>query len=149
MRAAALARLLASARHEASILEHRLDGEVHDDEAVLDALRSLAVSGRGAQVRILVQDASRLQVEAPRLLALVQRMSSAMSIRVPSEAVDRAYASAYTVVDAGGLLFRPEASRHDTRGPAGEVGERARLQAYFDAMWERSQPAAELRRIDL
>jgi hypothetical protein len=149
MRAAALASLLASARHEASILEHHLENEVHDDEAVLAALRSLAASGRGARIRILVQDASRLQMEAPRLLALVQRMSSAMSIRVPSEVADLAYACAYTTVDAGGLLFRPEASRHDTRGPSGEVGERARLQGYFDAIWERSQPAAELRRIDL
>src|ERR1700754_3495352 len=68
-RAAALATLLASARHEASILEHHLESDVHDDEAVLAALRSLAASG-GARIRILVQDASRLQVEAPRLLAL-------------------------------------------------------------------------------
>jgi hypothetical protein len=148
-RAAAVAKLLASARHEAAIFEHHLDGDIYDDPAVLDALRSLAVSGRGARMRILVQDASRLQVEAPRLLALVQRMSTGMGLRTPSEATDLAYASAYVTVDTGGLLFRPDASRHDTRAASGEVGERARLQAYFDAVWERSQPVAELLRIDL
>jgi hypothetical protein len=148
-RTEALARLLASARHEASIYECRIDGDVFDNEDVLAAIRTLATSGRGARVRLLVQDTERLPVEAPRLLALAQRMTSTIAMRSPTEAADTAYGSAFTLVDAGGLLFRPEAMRNEGREGGAEVGEHARLQSYFDAVWERSTPAAALRRLDI
>lgn len=148
-RTEALATLLASARHEASIYERRIEGDVFDSENVLAAIRALATSGRGARLRLLVHDTERLQVEAPRLLALAQRMTSAIAIRSPVEAADMAYASAFTLVDVGGLLFRPEAMRHEGHTEGAEVGEHARLQSYFDAVWERSTPAASLRRIDI
>jgi hypothetical protein len=149
LHAETLATLLATARHEASIYERRVDGEVFDDERVLAAIRALATRGRGARIRLLVHDTARLTVEAPRLLALAQRMTSSISIRSPHEAPDLAYASAFTLVDVGGLLFRPEAERHEGRGAGTEVGEHARLQSYFDGVWERSTPAAALRRIDI
>ena len=148
-RIGAMASLLSSARHEASIYEHRVDGYLFDDERVLAAIRTLVTGGRGARLRLLVQDTARLQTEAPRMLALAQRMTSAFTIRCPVEAADTAYASAFALADAGGLLFRPEATRGEGRPGGAEVGEHARLQSYFDAVWERSAPAAALRRIDI
>jgi hypothetical protein len=149
LRTEALADLLATARHEASIYERRIDGDVFDNGRVLAAIRALATGGRGSRIRLLVHDTDRIQVEAPRLLALAQRLTSSIAIRSPCEAPDTGYASAFTLVDAGGLLFRPEADRHDARAAGVEVGEHARLQSYFDAVWERSTPAAALRRIDI
>jgi hypothetical protein len=149
LRTAALAALIASARTEVSIYEHVIERQVFEDERVLAAIRHVAVSGRRAHVRLLVHDTSRLHGDAPQLLALAQRLTSAIAIRCPVEASDLAHGAAFTTVDAGGLLFRPEASRHEGRPAVGEPGEHARLQAYFDAVWERSTPAAELRRLDI
>lgn len=70
---AAVLTLLRQARHSVIIHHRDLAPGVLDDEDVLDALRTLATSGRGASIRILLDDAERVLREGHRLIPLAQR----------------------------------------------------------------------------
>jgi hypothetical protein len=142
---AAHVRLLAGARHRISIYLPALEpGVLESDEAHVE-LRRIATSGRQAQIRILTHDADRGLREGHRLIALAQRLPTAVAIRVPSDETYLRYPSAFTTDHAGGFLFRPIAGRFEARGSLDEPGETSRLTAYFEEVWERAEPAWQIR----
>lgn len=142
---AAHVRLLAGARYRASIYLPVLETGVLDSDEVHVHLRCLATSGRHAQVRILTHDADRGLRESHRLIALAQRLPTAVTIRVPTDEAHLRYGSAFTTDNLSGFLFRPVAGRFEARGSLDERGETSRLKAYFDEVWERAEPAWQIR----
>lgn len=142
---AAHVRLLAAARHRVCIYLPQLEAGVLDGEAALAELRRVATSGRQAQIRILTHDAERAHREGHRLLALAQRLPTAIAVRVPTEDAQLRYGSAFTTDCASGLLFRPVATRYEARGSLDDPGETSRLTAYFEEVWERAEPAWQIR----
>jgi hypothetical protein len=142
---AAHVRLLSQARYRCSIyLPAMAPGVLESDEAMTE-LRRLATSGRQAQIRILTHDANQAHREGHRLIALAQRLPTAMSIRVPTDESHLRYASAFTTDNVSGFLFRPVAARFDATGDLDQRGETSRLTAYFDEVWERAEAAWEIR----
>lgn len=142
---AAHVRLLAQARHRVSIYVPAIESGVLDGEEALAELRRIATSGRQAQIRVLTHDAERAHREGHRLIALAQRLPSAIAIRVPAEETQLRYASAFVVDHVSGFLFRPVAARYEARGSLDDAGETSRLTAYFDEVWERAEPAWQIR----
>lgn len=139
-------RLLSAAHYRASIYLPVMDPGVLESDAVHTELRRLATSGRQARIRILTHDANRAHRDGHRLLALVQRLPTAVSIRVPTDETHLRYGSAFTTADdAGAYLFRPVFSRFDAEGSLDAPGQTSRLMAYFDDVWERAEPAWEIR----
>ncbi|MGN6313680.1 MAG: GNAT family N-acetyltransferase [Rhodanobacteraceae bacterium] len=141
--------VLTSVRHELRILVRELDPMLLDDSACLVELRRIAISGRGASIRVLAQDISRAQQAGNRMLDLAQRLPSVIQFRRPIEDVDREYPSAFMCTDAGAYLFRPIAQRMECVGSTYAPGRAAQLQALFDQVWERSEPMSELRPLKL
>ncbi|MDQ2971806.1 MAG: hypothetical protein M3R20_02315, partial [Pseudomonadota bacterium] len=146
---AATLTVLRGTQRSLSVLVRELHPVLLDDSACLVELRRIAISGRGALVRILAQDVARAQREGNRLLDLAQRLPSVFVLRRPVEDVDREYPSAFMCSDGSGYLFRPLAQRMESVGSTCEPGRAAHLQAMFDATWERSEPYAELRALGL
>lgn len=142
---AAHARLITHARYRLAIYVPQLETGLFDSEEALAGLRRIATSGRQAQVRILTHDAIRAHRDGHRLIALAQRLPTAMSIRVPTEESHLQYGSAFTTDTASGFLFRPVASRFEAQGSLDAAGETSRLTAYFDEVWERAEPAWQIR----
>lgn len=138
-------RLLTQARYRAAMYLPRMEPGILDSEAILTELRRLATSGRQAQVRILTHDAEQAHRDGHRLIALAQRLPTAVSIRTPVEETHLAYASAFTADTTRGYLFRPVANRYEARGDLDAPGETSRLMAYFDEVWERAEPAWQIR----
>lgn len=145
----AVALLLAQAKHELAILTRDLDADLFENPSALEALKRIALSGRAARIRILVRDPREAAVDARRLVALAQRLPSAFALRTPVEEIDRHYGSAFLLNDRGGYLFRPLADRLDGSGSTCEPGRHAQLLAVFDEIWERSEPATELRALGI
>jgi hypothetical protein len=127
---------------------HDLDPALLDDDEAIAALRRVAGSGRGASLRFLLHDPARVLRSGHRLIALAQRLPSVIELRVPVEDDHLAYAAAFALNDVGGYLLRPLAQRHDGRGNTCAPGEQAPLLAYFEEVWQRAEPAAELRPLD-
>jgi hypothetical protein len=144
---AAIAELLADARHEIAIYSRDLDPVLLDLPAIIEAIKRVALSGRRARVRILVQEPKKPLADGHRLLALAQRLPSLIELRTPSDEHDLQYASAFLINDRRGYLFRTLASRHEGEGSTYAPGRHAQLREYFDQVWERSVPSEELRQL--
>ena len=145
---AAMLAVIQGARRELSIYTRDLDRELLDVEPALEALKALATAGRGARIRVLVQAPSAAAQEGHRLIALGQRLSSAIEFRTPVEE-DRQYAGAFVVSDAFGYFFRSLGGRHDGETASRAPGRGGQLQEYFDAVWERAELCEDLRQLNL
>lgn len=137
--------LLSSARHSMCVLVRELHPLLLDDTACMVELRRLAISGRGASIRVIAQDMTRALHESMRMLELAQRLSSVIEIRRPLEPADLAYPSAFMCVDSGGYLFRPVEREMAADGSTHAPGRNAELMELFEQVWERSEPWPELR----
>ncbi|MGN6520245.1 MAG: GNAT family N-acetyltransferase [Dokdonella sp.] len=142
---AAVGELLADAKYELAIYTRDLDAALFDVAASLDAIKRVALSGRHAQIRILVQDPRKAIADGHRLVALAQRLPSAIAIRTPVEEQDLQYPAAFLLNDRRGYLFRPLGNRLEGEGSTYAPGRHAQLVALFDQIWERSVPSEDLR----
>jgi predicted GNAT family N-acyltransferase len=142
-----LLKLIGLARREVSIITRDLDLGWLDQEPVLEALKQLATSGRGARIRILVHDPEPAVKNNHRLIPLAQRLTSIFQFRVPGTEDDRQFAGALVLNDRGGFLLRTLGSRWEGEGDTYAPGRHRELQKQFDEMWERGLPCDELRRL--
>ncbi|MEW9624753.1 hypothetical protein [Rhodanobacter geophilus] len=147
--AAARLQLLAAARHRLALHLPLLGRDDYGNDAELAELKRVATSGRRAEIRILLHDPGSALRDGHRLIALSQRLSSAIQIRTPVEDVDRQCASAWLLADDGAYLFLPDAGRPQGRMALGDRAAQAPLQQQFDGIWERSVRASELQALDL
>ncbi|HXE65442.1 MAG TPA: GNAT family N-acetyltransferase [Rhodanobacteraceae bacterium] len=141
--------LLGGARHSMCVRVRELHPLLLNDTACLVELRRLAISGRGASIRILVEDLTRALQEGTRLLELAQRLSSVIEMRRPVEPADLAYNSAFMCVDSCGYLFRPQENEMVTVGSTFAPGRHAELMRLFEEVWARSEPWPELRALGI
>jgi hypothetical protein len=146
---AAIERLLADTRHELAILTHDLDPALLDVAPVLEAIQRIALSGRRARIRVLVREPRKATTHGHRLIALAQRLPSAIELRVPQEDRDLDDVSACLLNDRHGYLHRPLAARSEGTGSTCAPGPHRQLLAHFDEVWERALPATELRALAL
>lgn len=144
---AALVELLADTRNEIALFTRDLDPGVLDAPEVLAQIKRIALSGRHARIRILLQDPRKAVTDGNRLVALAQRLPSAIEVRTPIEEQDQQYAAAYLVTDRRGYLYRTLASRHEAEGSTHAPGRHGQLLSLFDQVWERSVPSEELRQL--
>ena len=147
--ATARLQLLGETRHRLSIYMPLLGNDSYASAEELAELRRIAISGRGAQIRILLHDPAAALRNDHRLVALAQRLSSAIQIRMPLEEADLAYVSAYLFNDTGGYLFLPEADRPQGRAALHDRASHAPLQQHFDEVWERAERASILQTLGI
>jgi predicted GNAT family N-acyltransferase len=141
--------LLGDSRHRLSLYLPILDLESYGSRDELEQLRRVAISGRSAQIRILLHDPAAALRNDHRLIALAQRLSTAIQIRTPVEETDLAYASSYLINDAGGYLFLPDADQPQGRSARNDRPSQAPLQQHFDEVWERSERASVLQMLNI
>lgn len=145
----AVDRIAEEARRALFIYTRDLEPELYDREVLLERVKNIARAGREAKVRILVQEPGIAASHGHRLIHLAQRLTSAIEIRSPVTDEDRQYASAFLVNDGGGLFLRPIGSRWDGEARFAAPGSARQLRDYFEQVWQRSEPASELRRISI
>lgn len=137
--------LMEGARHSMCLLVRELHPLLLNDTACIVELRRLAISGRGASIRIIAQDLTRALQEGSRVLELAQRLSSVIELRRPVEDNDLTYRSAFMCVDTGGYLFRHQENEMATTGSTYAPGRHAELMSLFEEIWARSEGWPELR----
>jgi predicted GNAT family N-acyltransferase len=147
--AAARLQLLGETRHRLALYMPLLGNDSYASAEELAELRRIAISGRGAQIRILLHDPAAALRNDHRLIALAQRLPSAIQIRVPVDEVDLGWASACLLNDVGGYLFLPEAARPQGRAARSNRANAVPLQQHFDEVWDRSERASTLQTLDI
>lgn len=146
--AEAAARLAGQARRGLRVWTPDLEPRLYDTRDFLDAVKTLALATRAAEIRFLVADARRAMQLGHRLPELARQMSSAIAIRrIPPPQADQP--EAYLVVDRQGYLHRPVAEQGEAvlcfQDPLGA----ADLERAFDGVWECASPDPETRRLYL
>jgi predicted GNAT family N-acyltransferase len=141
--------LLARTRHRLAIYLPLLDNHSYASAEELAELRRIAISGRGAEIRVLLHDPAAALRNDHRLIALAQRAPSAIKIRTPVEETDLAFVSAYLLNDTDGYLFLPEADRPQGRAALDDRASQTPLQQHFDQVWERAERASILQTLDI
>ena len=141
--------LIAAARREVCIYTRDLDPSLFDTEPMLDALKHLAIAGRGASVRVIVQEPRLPAQRGHRLIALAQRLTSVFAFRTPVQEQDLQYPSAFVLNDVRGYYFRTLGNRFEGEAVNYAPGKHAQYQELFDQVWERSEPSDELRQLSL
>src|SRR3546814_9448171 len=94
-------------------------------------MRELCTRGDGIQVQVLLQDTAAPQRALAPLLALAQRLPSAITFREVADPVDRTYPSAYLANDDGGYYFRALGHRLDGEAETGAPGRARQLAEHF------------------
>ena len=146
---AAVLELLALARRDICFYTRDLDPGLYENDAVLDALKRIGVSGRGASVRIVIQQPAIPARDGHRLINLARRLPSVFQFRTPDTEDDLHYPSAFLVTDRRSYYFRTLGSRYEGEAHTYAPGRQAQLLEYFNQVWERSTPSEELRQLSL
>jgi predicted GNAT family N-acyltransferase len=146
---AARLQLLEDTRHRLCLHLPLLTGDLFTSTEELAQLRRIAISGRRAQVRILLHDPAEALRHDHRLIALVQRLSSAIQVRMPIDEADFGTRSSYLLNDAGGYLFQPAADQPRGRAARLDRAVASPLQQEFDELWDRSQRASVLQTLNI
>ncbi|HPG94923.1 MAG TPA: GNAT family N-acetyltransferase [Dokdonella sp.] len=146
---AAILAVVATARRELCLFTRDLDPDLFENNEVLAAVKQVALGGPHARIRILVQEPARARADGHRLIALAQRLTSVFAFRTPVEEIDRQYAGSFLISDRDAWFERPLASRFDGEGSSHGPGRNAQLLESFNAIWERSEECAEMRRLEI
>lgn len=141
--------LLALAKREIAIYSRDLDPAVFDNEAVLEALKRVGTAGRGALVRVIVQNPAAPVADNHRLIGLAHRLPSVFQFRTPQVEEDLQYPSAFLITDRRGYYFRVLGSRFEGEAHTYAPGRQAQLREFFNQVWERSLPPPQLRELHL
>ena len=146
--ARAAVRVAALARRSLALFTRDLEPQLYNEELFLAEVRRIAISGRYARVRVLVQDSARAVREGHRLVELARRLSSFIEIRKP-HADHASLIETFLVADERALLYRKEADRFEGYADLDAPAEARRLLRTFDEIWGRATPDPELRRLGL
>jgi len=141
--------LIEDARHELCIYTRDLDPLLLENEPALEAMKRVAISGRGARIRIIIQDPQTVVVHGHRLIPLAQRMTSVFGLRSPVQDNDLQYPSAFLLNDASGYYFRVLGTRFEGEAVNYSPGRHAQLLEYFNQVWQRSETSEDLRELHL
>lgn len=142
----AAVRVAACASRSLALLTRDLDPQIYNNEPFLEEMRRVALAGRYARVRILVQDSARAAREGHRLVDLARRLPTYIELRKPHED-HRNVIESFLVADEQALLYRKEADRYEGFADLDNAFEARRLLRTFDEIWNRATPDAEMRRL--
>jgi hypothetical protein len=148
--AVARLQLLTAARYKLAIHLPVLPADAYSNPLELAELRRIATSGRGAEIRILLNDPAASLRAGHRLIDLAQRLPSVLQIRVPAdEQSEGPNASSWLLNDTHGYLFLPDADRLEGRTALHDGPGQAPLLLQFEQIWERAVPATQLQPLDM
>lgn len=146
-RAAALS-MVSQAARSVLIVSRQLDPQVYDDGEFCEAITQLVVGTPRARVRALLRHVDPAVKRSHRLVALAQRLSSFIELRVPSREFDE-YNAAFLVVDGAGLIHRRLSDRFEASVNFNDPRMAQELSRQFEEMWQSAVPDINLRRSHL
>lgn len=140
--------MVSQARREVYIATWDLDAAVFSNQEFVEALSRLVRDSRHAHVHILLQTPDKAVKQGHRLITLAQRLSSRIRIHRPApEHQDNL--ESFMVVDGIGYFKRPLADRYDGIASFKAPIAARDLRDQFLAMWERSEPEIQVRRLQI
>ncbi|MDO8827220.1 hypothetical protein [Methylophaga sp.] len=145
--AAALA-LVESARREICFVGSQLDSVLLDNVAIIECIKQLCISSRRTQIRFLVDETQSSIINSHRLLPLIAKLTSSISVNILSDKHQQPKNIVLLVDDSGYLRclnnqrYLGQANLHDPM----TVRE---LKQQFEEYWNHSSADVATRRLFL
>jgi hypothetical protein len=136
------------AKRSICILSYDLDSKIYNQKDFLEAIKKLAIRNEHSRIKILLQNNEKVQREGHRLIQLWRRLTSKIEIRRPSpDYID--HAENFLLVDEAGYLHRRLYTDYEATVDFNSRFETNRLCAFFNEVWEQSEPDSELRNLHI
>ena len=145
---AACLELLEQAKREISFFAPSLDRHLFDNEAALAVISAFARDSRFSKVRLLMHSSRDAISQSHRLLPLAQRLSSHIAVHeCAKEDQDQLYLC--LLVDDNAALYCSDPLRYQGYIAKTDRAQNLQLRQQFDAMWARSHPDPQSRRLHI
>ncbi len=140
--------IIQQAKREICFFAPGLDKHILDNEEALAAISALARDSRLSRVRLLVHSSRDAVSQSHRLLPLAQRLSSHIAIHeCAREDQDQLYLC--LLVDDNATLYCSDPLRYQGYLAEADRAQNLQLRQQFEAMWARSHPDPQSRRLHL
>lgn len=145
--AAALA-LVESAKREICFVGSQLDSVLLDNLEIIDCIKQLCISSRRTQIRFLIDESQSSIINSHRLLPLIAKLTSSISVHISSDKYQRPKNIVMLVDDSGyfrclnNQRYQGQANMHDPL----TVRE---LKQQFEECWNHSTADVATRRLHL
>lgn len=146
-RSAAIA-LAQQCKNSLIIQSYDLDPVIYDDADFIEALRQVAVSGPRSQVKILIEDATRVVSQGHRLIELMRQLTSSIQIQKINTDL-KTLPDAFLICDETALIYRKQTHRYEGFVNFNDRGKCRQILADFKDSWEKSVPEGEFRRLHI
>src|SRR5690554_2259856 len=144
---AALA-LVKSARREICFLGSKLDAALLDSPAIIECLKQLCIRSHRTQIRLLVDETQSSIVNSHRSLPLIARLTSAITVRILSEAYQRPK-NLLLLADHFGYLRCLNNHRYQGQVNLHDPMMARELRQHFEECWDQGTADPATRRLHL
>ncbi len=130
------------------IVSRKLDPDVFDTVAFVNAVKSLALHHQRTQIRIIVLDIDAIISHRHRLLDLAKKLTSSIELRRAHQSFNQ-YNEHLMLADVTGYIHRQNGSRYEGTATFNARNHCKMLLDQFSVMWELAVPDANLRKMTL
>ncbi|MCG6887611.1 MAG: hypothetical protein LJE74_10405 [Proteobacteria bacterium] len=138
--------MLRQTRRTVDIFSRQLDGRLYDKSEFITLMGQLASRQPRVRIRILLKQVEPLVSHNHRIIELSRKLSSSIHIRLVHENY-KEYNQAFMIFDDRGVIKRQLADRYEGIASFNDPMTARPLGAFFDEVWEISQPDPNLRRL--
>ena len=128
------------------IISRELDPDLFDNSEFIDAVKTMILNNRRAQLRILVFNPKKIVSKGHRLLDLAGTMTSNIEIRVPSYE-HKDFNEMVFITDSTAYLHRIYPGRFEATVNFNDKRMSRHYQKQFNEMWEKASQDSNLRRM--
>ncbi|MBR9813977.1 hypothetical protein GYB61_09010 [bacterium] len=145
----AIVTALDGGRRKAVVFSDLLEHRVYDREAVVNAIRQLAMRHERVRINILLRRSGRVMKGGDHgIVDLARRLPSRISV-LQADSIACEDDREWLVVDDQACVLRAQSSRYDAVCRDDDPAMARRLRALFDRYWAQGQPAPELAQLSL
>ncbi len=140
--------LICQSKNTVKILSHHLNSEIFDNENIREALSKLARTNPRCEIQFLIADERPLVQRSHRLIELMRRLPSRISLRT----INKNYPydeSSMTLIDREAVIFQKENSIYDGFSNFNDAGRNKQLSEVFNTLWSHAAESQELRQLKL
>jgi len=130
------------------IMSRFLDPSIFDTPDFIEAVKKLSISSKFTKIRILVKDSDPMTKNGHRLIDLVQQLTSSIEVRKISEEY-KSYGEAFSLFDGKSVIYLRHSDRYEGIANFNRPRLVSELSNFFNEVWERSSPDANLRRLHI
>lgn len=130
------------------IISKHLDPGVFDTVDFIEAIKQLSISSKFTKIRILIKSSEPITLNGHRIIELIQQLTSSIEVRKIAEEY-KSHNEAFSLYDGKAVIYLPHSDRYEGFANFNRPRLATELSNFFNEVWERSEPDANLRRLHI